>query len=250
MKICELCGSEYEKGLRKYCSSRCYHRAKEGKAGKPKHCAECGAVFMPANGNEQYCSEKCKAAATRRSRANYFNKTYTPKTHECPICGGLVEGHKVYCSQQCKEKAKWKREIENKYGSWENYESFLKEKRQAKIKEMHERKQKEKEERRITGTCVVCGNEFTTFNPAQKTCSKKCSKRLQYTHKEKRIPKEQIVDKDITLEALYRRDSGVCYLCGGMCDWGDKQGNIVGDTYPTIDHMIPVSRGAFIPGEC
>ena len=56
-----------------------------------------------------------------------------------------------------------------------------------------------------------------------------------------------MIDKDITLEALYRRDSGVCYLCGGKCDWSDKdiERNCVGRMYPSIDHIIPVSRGGF-----
>lgn len=163
----------------------------------------------------------------------------------CICCGTPIEGKRRYCSDQCREKERWRREKEREYGSWENYEQVLKERRCEQIRQAQEKKKQEKEAKRITGTCIVCGNEFSTFNPRQRTCSKECSRRLENRRKEKRIPKEQIIDKDITLEALYRRDSGVCYLCGGVCDWNDKQGNIVGDMYPSIDRLIPISRGGF-----
>ena len=56
------------------------------------------------------------------------------------------------------------------------------------------------------------------------------------------------VFKDITLEALFRRDKGVCHICGGQCDWEDMRYNadgykIAGDMYPSIDHVMPVSKG-------
>ena len=54
-------------------------------------------------------------------------------------------------------------------------------------------------------------------------------------------------DNDITLEKLYERDNGVCYLCGRLCNWNDYKvingAFIVGKTYPTIEHVIPISRG-------
>ena len=91
------------------------------------------------------------------------------------------------------------------------------ERRRARQKQTEEAKRKREERKEANhriGKCVVCGNEFDTYNPAQKTCSKECGKKLAHAHKHKRIPKSQLVDKDITLEALYRRDSGVCRLCG------------------------------------
>lgn len=89
----------------------------------------------------------------------------------------------------------------------------------------------------------MCGKEFRTLNPKQVTCSKECGKKLKYARQQHRIPKAQLIDNDITLEALYRRDAGVCYLCGGLCDWDDKHDNVVGANYPSIDHIIPIARG-------
>lgn len=65
-----------------------------------------------------------------------------------------------------------------------------------------------------------------------------------------RICSRNLVDTDITLKALYKRDFGVCYLCGGLCDWSDKRprkdsGVICGSKYPSIDHIIPLSKGGF-----
>lgn len=54
-------------------------------------------------------------------------------------------------------------------------------------------------------------------------------------------------DKDITLGKLYERDKGICKICGGLCDYNDYEirGNtiIVGNSYPSIDHITPLSKG-------
>lgn len=56
-----------------------------------------------------------------------------------------------------------------------------------------------------------------------------------------------IVDDDITLEKLAIRDHGICYLCGLPIDWDDYQiingKKYARGEYPSIDHMIPISRG-------
>lgn len=56
-----------------------------------------------------------------------------------------------------------------------------------------------------------------------------------------------MVDKDITVPSLFKRDGGVCYLCGKPCRMDDfivKDGTIIcGDWYPSIDHVVPLARG-------
>ena len=53
-------------------------------------------------------------------------------------------------------------------------------------------------------------------------------------------------DSTITLEKLYKRDHGVCYLCNKTCDWGDFQkingAFIVGGSYPTVEHVYPLCK--------
>lgn len=56
------------------------------------------------------------------------------------------------------------------------------------------------------------------------------------------------VDNDIELSRLYKRDKGICYICGLKCDYkdfkyDDNNNFIVGKTYPSIDHYIPISKG-------
>lgn len=108
-------------------------------------------------------------------------------------------------------------------------------------------KEQEKMDRLRTVECAVCGKTFQTIQPNQKTCSKECSKKRKTHRSDHRIPSDAIVDRDITLATLYQRDEGICYICGCTCDWNDIEKHdgyvVTGGKYPSIDHIIPVSRG-------
>lgn len=101
--------------------------------------------------------------------------------------------------------------------------------------------------------CKNCGKEYcqmTTGYNSTSYCSEKCQKRwynrkaLDKRHK-RLMAREH--DTDISLERLFQRDHGICYLCGQMCDWTDGteiDGTfIAGLKYPSIDHVVPVSKG-------
>lgn len=105
-------------------------------------------------------------------------------------------------------------------------------------------------ERLANHVCKNCGKAFcieaTGYN-SEKYCSEKCMKRWAMRVKNDRRIKRMNSrehDNDITLEKLYGRDKGICYLCGGLCDWTDidPDGNAQ-DNYPSIDHVIPISKG-------
>ena len=58
----------------------------------------------------------------------------------------------------------------------------------------------------------------------------------------------QCIDTDITIEGLIARDGRKCYLCGVNTDFNDhyidEGGSFhVGDSYPTIEHVVPLSKG-------
>ena len=173
-----------------------------------KTCELCGADYWAGNGKAKYCSDTCRKAATKARQDKW--------RAEHP------DYHKAYHAKHPDAVERFKQKNPN-------YERD----RWRKIRGTVESEK----------ACTVCGATFKTANPNQRTCCKKCSSKLNYARKQKRIPKEQIVDKNITLEALYKRDSGVCYLCGKPCDWNDKNETTVGSTYPSIDHVIPISRG-------
>ena len=50
-------------------------------------------------------------------------------------------------------------------------------------------------------------------------------------------------DESINLKALFDRDGGICQLCGRPTDWNDIKCGHIGRLYPTLDHIIPLSKG-------
>lgn len=94
--------------------------------------------------------------------------------------------------------------------------------------------------------CPVCG----TITDKKKYCSEDCARKAwNANHEAKRRAKikSAIVDKDITTERLYERDGGICAICGKPCDWSDSRWEdgvfIIGNNYPTKDHIIPLAKG-------
>lgn len=274
---CEICGKTFsaKTARKRYCSRSCeaisYREHAKSRTvihvGETTECPVCGKVFVKSMPSEKFCSEKCRTINQKTYERDRWRKIRGSKEYHktCVICGTpftTVRPQKITCSNECSRKrlrqvhrggksspeAQHKNWIRRRYGSEEAHQEYLK---QKEIEDMNRKAKREaerirkKEENHRFGECVVCGRLFETYNPAQKTCSSECGKKLQYARHQNRIPKNQIIDNDITLEALYRRDSGVCYLCGKPCDWSDKDGVTVGPNYPSIDHLIPVSRGGF-----
>ena len=113
-------------------------------------------------------------------------------------------------------------------------------------REQQKARQKEEQYNKKLHPCVVCGE--VTDRP--KYCSDRCSNKASNKANEIRrrnIIKEAMIDNDITLQSLYKRDGGVCYLCGKPCRYDDyvtKDGTfIAGDWYPSIDHVIALANG-------
>jgi len=241
---CRQCGCEFEPthGLQRYCSRQCRdkHSGRNTyQSNTIKVCQVCGKEFVAIKGSEKFCSQNCKQKhRNERSRAKYIHITYV---NTCQECGTefVARRRKQYCSDECRK------QHEERCKEARREEQKRERKRLAEKRKAERIAQREANYTWYSGICAVCGKPFKTLNPAQKTCSSECGKRYAYARKQKRIPKEQIVDKDITLEAVYRRDSGVCYLCGGLCDWADrdKERNTCGKNYPSIDHLIPVAKG-------
>lgn len=98
--------------------------------------------------------------------------------------------------------------------------------------------------------CRQCGEVFVPDRRDAGFCSDKC--RTKYhnsygSHTRRRLISERTKDKGITVEKLFKRDRGRCYLCGFECDWDDAKVEngafIAGDKYPSIEHVIPLSKG-------
>lgn len=176
-------------------------------------------------------------------------------TVRCTVCGHTMQRVYLHLTQkqvpceQCKAAVMEQRK-EHRLAQHRAQVQARTEKRAKRAAD----KQKEYEANH-TFVCEVCGKEYYRITQGKrKYCSKECARKAQREqakangyNKDKRIPKEKLIDKDITLESLYKRDSGVCYLCGGKCNLDDyiaKSGTIIcGDWYPSIDHVVPVAHG-------
>ena len=139
------------------------------------------------------------------------------------------------------------------------YEKSLREKEEARIAEKEARQAEEEAAREKARwnramenatqltfkVCKECGNIFVPTSNTQVNCSPECTRRQQYNHKDRRLKGKQ-KDPGITLQKVFARDRGICYLCGGLCDWSDYQRRdgrkIAGNNYPSIDHVIPVAH--------
>lgn len=94
--------------------------------------------------------------------------------------------------------------------------------------------------------CVYCGAPHLRTNA--KCCSEECSRKYVNSKGDRRVRRMRKADKSISLKKLYLRDGGKCWICGDKCDFNDcrhdENGNfIVGLTYPSIDHVYPISKG-------
>lgn len=133
-----------------------------------------------------------------------------------------------------------------------------KEKAKREDAERREREAKEKEKARAWAkyensikqwsfaVCKECGEIFVPDGKTKCYCSERCRRKAVNNRKDRRIAGKR-QNSGITLEKVYGRDGGTCYLCGESCDWDDyeeRNGNkIAGDWYPSIDHVIPLAHG-------
>lgn len=109
-------------------------------------------------------------------------------------------------------------------------------------------------------TCGHCGKDYLFFPSMEKYGRKKpgpyCSRRCRVKHNHQpsntghRLRKYGSEDKPrdyIKLDKVIERDDGICYICGCRTSKDDHYYSrgwfTIGDSYPTIDHVIPLARG-------
>lgn len=142
----------------------------------------------------------------------------------CQFCKEQDQKRKMEEKEQEKERQKRKKEDQKQIAFWE--QSFTQE---------------------AVSFCPVCNSVFWGN---KKYCSDSCYRKVSNAiGKDRRIKKmrRSIVDKDIEIHSLYNRDNGKCWICGEQCDFDDYEiingAFVVGSSYPSIDHVFPLSRG-------
>lgn len=183
-------------------------------------------------GVDGYVDLKCKTCGT------VIRKSFVTVKHgktRCNVC---------YKREQERKKADVLKEKERRLAE---KEVLRKEKEEEK---KHKLFSKNTEQAKIA-VCKCCGSMFFKTGRRTKYCSDECMKKtLNAKTKDKRIRriKGVVIDSDITLEKLYKRDNGICHICGGICDWDDcdiREGGtfVANNNYPSIDHIVPLTKG-------
>lgn len=179
-----------------------------------------------------------------------YTKKENPVKVRCVVCGGEFERtfHNLttkgsvscpYCTESKRNEIKQEQAIEKQRRKTER-------ERKAQVNKEEKNRKSEAWKNRPFHKCSVCGT--LTQNP--KYCCADCRRKANYStheHKRRALILSQMVDKDISLEGLFRRDNGVCAICGKRCNYEDyvvRDGSfIAGDWYPSIDHIKPISKG-------
>ena len=157
-----------------------------------------------------------------------FYRTYhhitTHGVGECPICKAMRQ----------------EAEVEEKRRAQE----IRRERAEAKRRESAAQKELRLLLRRHD--CPVCGTSTTRPTYCSDVCMRKANN-ATHEHRRRARIEAAMVDRDITVDGLFKRDGGICHLCGGRCDYEDfvvvNGTTICGDWYPSIDHVIPLSKG-------
>jgi len=248
IKACKNCGKEFENfnGRQLHCSKECavkykrkiyIERQKQNGYLKEKItyiCKNCDKEYHPKNVDRKtFCCREC--AYEFKSKISVEKKKILDKLHNeklnklCPLCGKTFKAKKesaVYCSDECRK------EKNRRYAIQHGIDNFI--------------------PKQII--CRECGKKFTTEYRKPRTvfCSDKCrnknAKRVSKIIRRQKIKTNGKINKDISLVKLIERDRSICKICGKKIDnkdyiYDELNNFIAGKYYPSIDHMIPLSKG-------
>lgn len=175
-----------------------------------------------------------------------YTRKEDPMTVRCSKCGhefvrsytGIVHKKHVGCPECKRVKVEARRQAEEQ-------ERAERQAQREKEKAERERLKAEADAARLH-RCPVCGKETNRPKYCSNECLRKATNKRGELNRRKMI-QDALVDNDITVKGLFKRDGGTCYLCGKPCRLDDyiiKNGTtICGDWYPSIDHVIPLAHG-------
>lgn len=203
-----------------------------------KICVVCGSSFEANRTFMKYCSHKC-ANHSRYSRTHEQIRRDNERLES-----ELIKWYKA---------GKTDKEISEKIGRSHTWCRNTRVKLGLPTHGQKRRRQKEARKQELAQVevrfCKKCGAFFYTSNNQNKIfCSRECQ--ISLHHQTNDIKRKRILDMsvaDIPLDEVYRKYNGICYLCGGKCDYNDYEWvnghkNVHGN-YPSREHVIPLSKG-------
>lgn len=204
-------------------------------------CLRCESSFA-AHRKRKYCATVCARAAGRAktlaryhrlsAEGAYQRKPRAAYTRElaCPVCGGWFVGKAAqkFCSRDCQFAAQ--------VTHGQRRRSLKPKSEFRKRTEMLAKKAARGSSGGglvwVNGPCVVCGATFTSPGVKSRYCSAECRSR----NRQNRSYGLSWLDR----MALFARDDWTCQICLERVDYGAP---VQSDWYPTIDHIVPRSRG-------
>ena len=128
------------------------------------------------------------------------------------------------------------------------------EERRKQAKVLRERERAEALRKELEAVKVVCKECGKVFSHADRRsdmyCSEKCADKYYnriYSRKRDALKRGNGKSDNIDLIELYKRDKGYCHICNELCDLEDYEYRentfIAGNSYPSVDHVIPLAIG-------
>ncbi len=218
---CARCSASYTKRQGKYCSSACGKAAANGRRRAERKCSRCGQAFRPKHNTRlTFCSRGC-AHAFQKERAAINgaarSSVWFGKCSECerPF---TATRRRALCGVACRKVVATRKN------------------RSRRLKPAFD------------ATCGECGVTFraeprTGRGPRRTaycslSCSNRCTRRTAKMRREDRM-KQRPVER-VGATVVFERDDWTCGICGEPTE----RGAVVPDPRaPTLDHVIPLSRG-------
>ena len=196
-------------------------------------------------------TERVKAVIAEKTPGFEYAGNYTGSDGfadlKCKACGHIQTRswvsvrHGTATCDMCEQKR-----LEEQRQKRNTFEEARQETRQKRAAAIAWSRYEKSIKQQVFAICKECGTLFVAQGN-RAYCSAECSRRHDNNHRDRRL-KGVKKDYSITLRKVYEKDAGVCYLCGGMCDWDDIETRddgtmVAGDRYPSIDHVYPISLG-------
>ena len=202
-----------------------------------KVCEFCGANFESRRISTRFCSKEC----ADRSRNIYKREQKQLRNEKL-----MLEFIRLY------KTGKIDKEIAVKIGKSKTWCCQMRVKLGLPRQGLKKLQQKEAHKQDLAQMevrfCKKCGTFFYPIRLNQIFCSTKCQRNLYNQSNDiKRKRLKDMSAADIPLDEVYRKYNGICYLCGGKCDfddyeWVNGHKNVHGN-YPSREHVIPLSKG-------
>lgn len=225
------------------------------------NCSICDGLIRTNNKNTMYCSEKCRRVHQMKVQ-----------TTNCIKCDAVINIKKKVC-KHCKEEERKRGDIRRQkkeaisnlikaidpnrykdciYCGSKFYARYMNRDyctRRCGELSYYERT---KESVHYYRQCVECSKHFDTTHSkiicCSDDCKKKRSNRINYLKRKTIIKENGKADWDISIKKLSKKDKSICHLCNDKVSRNDfyytDEGHfIAGDSYPSIDHVRPISKG-------